>query len=210
VIFLKFIAHRGLRSDTIKENTLDAFYNAIESDKMSGFEFDIRKTKDKYFIVNHNAFIKSDLISRKNHRYLKNKYNLPTLNEVLKIKTDKILMIEIKDISINYSEFVKLINKYQDKNIYIMSFHNKVINKLKSYKLKAKLGILNYILNTEEEYDLDFICLLNNLATNEIINEYKKIGIEVFIYGVLNEKNDLFYDNVYYIVDYEPEILFKK
>ena len=120
-------------------------------------------------------------------------------------KFNKIILVEIKDIFINYKNFVKLINHYPDKNIYIMSFHNKVIAKLKKYNLNAKLGILNYILNSEEDYNYDFICLLNNLTTDEIINCYQNKGVEVFIYGVINEETDLFYDNVYYIVDKEPK-----
>lgn len=202
---MKFIAHRGLRTCEIKENTIESFQNAINSPVMSGFELDVRQTKDKGFVINHNAFIKNDLIRRKRFRYLKRKYNLPSLNEVLKMDNDKIILVEIKDLSINYKKFVKLINHYQDKNIYIMSFHNKVIAKLKKYKLNAKLGILNYILNSEEDYDYDFICLLNNLTNDEIINCYQNKGIEVFIYGVINEETDLFYDNVYYIVDSEPK-----
>lgn len=201
---MKFIAHRGLRTDEYKENSLAAFKNAINSKIMSGFEFDVRETKDKQFIVNHNIFIYNDLIKLHKMKYLKKTYNLPSLQDVLKLETDKIMLVEVKDFSINYKKFVKLINSYQNKNIYIMSFHNKVINRLKSYKIKAKLGILNYILNTEEDYDYDFICLLNNLTTKEIIENYQKKGIEVFIYGVINEEKDLIHKNTYYIVDHEP------
>lgn len=204
MIFLKFIAHRGLRTCETKENTIEAFQNAIESSIMNGFELDVRQTKDKGFIINHNAFIKNDLIKKKRMRYLKYKYSLPTLNEVLKLDTDKIILVEIKDLSINYRRFVNLINHYSNKNIYIMSFHNIIINKLKKYKVKAKLGILNYILNSEEEYEYDFICLLNNLTTNELIDCYKSQNIEVFMYGVINEETDLFYKDVYYILDKEP------
>ena len=201
---MKFIAHRGLRTDEYKENTLLAFQNAIKSEIMSGFEFDIRQTKDKKYVVNHNMFIKGNLIKHQTLKKLKKEYHLPSLNDVLKLNTDKIMLVEVKDSKLNYRKFVKIINHYQDKNIYIMSFHNKVINKLKKYKIKAKLGILNYILNTEEDYDYDFICLLNNLTTKEIIDCYHRKNIEVFMYGVLNEEKDLFYQNVYYIVDEEP------
>ncbi len=204
---MKFIAHRGLRTANYKENTIAAFQNAINSNIMNGFEFDIRQTKDKSFVVNHNAFIKGELIKRKKLKYLKLEYNLPSLNDVLELNTDKIMLVEIKDTRINYKKFVKLINQYKDKNIYIMSFHNKVINKLKKYNVPAKLGILNYILNTEEDYKYDFICLLNNLTTEDLIDAYHKKNIEVFMYGVLNEEKDLFYDNTYYIVDKEPNQL---
>lgn len=204
MIFLKFIAHRGLRTKEAKENTIKAFQNAIDSPVMSGFELDIRQTKDKQFMVNHNAFIKNDLIRSKKSKYLKCKYNLPFLEEVLALETDKIILIEIKDITINYRKFVKLVNQFENKNIYIMSFHNRVISKLKKYPIKAKLGILNYILNDEEEYDYDFICLLNNLSTEEIIECYQKKKIEVFMYGVINEEKDLFYEDTFYILDKEP------
>jgi glycerophosphoryl diester phosphodiesterase len=204
VIFLKYIAHRGLKNNEIKENTIAAFENAINSKIMDGFEFDIRQTKDKYFVVNHNAFINNDLIKIKRYRTLKKKYNLPTLNDVLKLKTDKLILVEIKDINANIRKIAKILNSYPDKNIYVMSFHNHVISKLKHYQKNFKLGILNYILNTEDNYDFDFICLLNNLATKELIDYYRKKNVEVFMYGVLNEEKDLIFEDTYYILDYEP------
>lgn len=204
MIFLKFIAHRGLRSDTIKENTIASFKNAINNPYTRGFEFDIRKTLDNKFVVNHNAFIKKDLIKHKTYNYLKKHYDLPLLSEVLELNTNKIMLVEIKDRHIPYAKLNKIFKEYSNKNIYVMSFHNKVIKKLKKRNCPAKLGILNYILNSEENYNLDFICLLNNLTTDNLINEYKKRNIEVFLYGVLNEENDLWYKDGTYIVDYIP------
>jgi glycerophosphoryl diester phosphodiesterase len=205
VIFLKYIAHRGLKDENIKENTIQAFKKAIDSKIMDGFEFDIRESKDKYFVVNHNAFIHNDLIRLTKYITLKRKYNLETLNEVLKLDTDKIILVEIKDMNPNIRKLAKILNRYPNKNIYVMSFHNHVIAKLKRYQKNFKLGILNYILNSEEKYDFDFICLLNNLTTKELIDYYHKQNILVFMYGVINEEKDLFYDNVYYILDDEPK-----
>lgn len=199
---MKFIAHRGLRENYIKENTIAAFENAINNEFVSGFELDIRQTKDKCFVVNHNAFIGKDLISRKRFSYLKNKYKLPSLNDVLKLETEKLILIEIKDYFFNYRKFINIINKVTNKKIYIMSFHNKVIHKLKKYKVKAKLGILNYVLNSEEEYD--FICLLDNLSTKQIIDYYQAKNIEVFIYGIINKEKDIYYKDTFYIVDTVP------
>ncbi len=201
MIFLKLIAHRGLRSQTIKENTIEAFQNAIENKNCAGFEFDIRKTKDNQFIVCHNAFVKKDWIKKKNARYLQKKYHLPLLEEVLALQTTKLFLIEIKDAQIPYTNLLKIINKYQDKNLYITSFHNKVIEQLKEKKIPAKLGILNYILNSKEEYPYDFICLLNSLTTLRLVEEYQKRNIQLFFYGILNEKKDLWYQNGFYIVD---------
>lgn len=201
MIFLKLIAHRGLRSKTIKENTMEAFKNAIQNDKINGFEFDIRCTLDNQFVINHNAFIKTKLIRLHTYKYLKKRYNLPLLQEVLDLDTDKIMLVEIKNRYLPYHKLLKIFKKYQNKNIYVMSFHNKVIEKLKKKNCTAKLGILNYILNSESDYDLDFICLLNNLTTPHLIKEYEKRNVEVFLYGILNEDNDLWYENGTYIVD---------
>ena len=205
MIFLKLIAHRGLRTEWIKENTLEAFENAISNDEIAGFEFDIRKTKDNYFVVNHNPFINLDIIKRKTYKYLKKKYNLPLLEEVLALPTNKIMLIEIKDRYICYRKLIKLLREYQTKKIYCMSFHNKVIEKLKKRNAPIKLGILNYVLNSEADYHLDFICLLNNLATPHLVEEYKKRGVEVIYYGILNEEKDLLDDKGTYIIDYVPK-----
>lgn len=202
---MKLIAHRGLRTKTIKENTLASFQNAINNPRISGFEFDIRKTLDNQFVIHHNAFIKTDLIKNHTYKYLKKKYNLPLLSEVLDLNTHKIMLIEIKDSHFPYRKFMKILNEYQDKNIYVMSFHNKVIEKLKKKKANAKLGILNYILNSEADYQLDFICLLNNLTTPNLIKEYERRNVEVFLYGVLNEEQDLWYEKGTYIVDKVPK-----
>ena len=193
MIFLKFIAHRGLRTETIKENTL------------ASFEFDIRKTLDNQFVVNHNAFIKTHLIKRKTYKYLKKKYNLPLLQEVLELETDKIMLVEIKDGNLSYRKLIKIFNQYRDKNIYVMSFHNKVIEKLKKKNAPVKLGILNYILNSEADYNLDFIALLNNLATPHLVEEYKRRNIEVLYYGIINEEEDLMDEDGTYIVDRVPK-----
>lgn len=205
MIFLKYIAHRGLRTNEKKENTIAAFQNAINNPNIDGFEFDVRKTKDNRFVVNHNAFIKGDFIKKKSCHYLKKKYNLPTLQEVLELDTDKIMLVEIKDMQIPYRKLVKILKKYQDKKICIMSFHNAVINKLKKYQAPAKLGILNYVLNSEADYNLDFIGLLNSLTTRDLIEKFQNRGVEVFLYGILNEDTDLCYEDVYYIVDKEHE-----
>ena len=205
MIFLKFIAHRGLRTDTIKENTIAAFKNAINNKEIAGFEFDIRKSMDNVFMVNHNALIKGNFIRWKRSSFLKEKHNLPTLEDVLNLATNKIMLVEIKDTRIPYRKLIKILKEHRDKNIYVMSFHNKVIEKLKKKNTPAKLGILNYVLNSEADYDLDFICLLNNLATPHLISEYEKRGVEVFLYGVINEEKDLFYENGTYIVDDVPK-----
>lgn len=201
---MKLIAHRGLKTTKIKENTLASFLNAINDPNFSGFEFDIRETKNKKYIINHNANIKTDIISTKTLKELKQKYSLITLDTVLSLHTDKIFLIEIKDLTTNVLALHQILKKYSHQKLYVMSFHNSVIAELKKLNPSYKLGILNYLLNSEENYQYDFICLLNNLTTQNLINLYHKRNCEVFIYGLLNDSN-LKYQNVYYIVDKLPK-----
>lgn len=192
-----FIAHRGLVLNNLKENTLEAFKNACSSHPYAGFELDIYMTQDKQFIVHHDAFLEGKYIKKYTLEELKKK-GLTSLEEVLKIDTDKIILIEIKDINIDVSLLAHLLNQYQDKNIYVMSFFTSVIRKLKDQPFKV--GVLNYILNSTNYYPFDFIGILYPIANAHIIKELKKLNLEVFIYG-LTKKDKYIYKDVYYIVD---------
>ena len=108
-----FIAHRGVVNKIQKENTIPAFLNAINNNKYCGFELDVYTTKDKEFIVHHNPVINGKFIWKYNYKELKEK-GLVKLEEVLKLKTDKIILIEIKDINIDVIKFRKI---QKEKNI---------------------------------------------------------------------------------------------
>ncbi len=198
----KLIAHRGLKNDS-KENTISAFKEAIANDNYAGFECDIRTTKDKIFIVNHNPMIDLDIISLTDYKTLKQKYNTITLEDVLKLNTSKIILLEIKENNIDIKKFQNLIQKYNNKNVYIMSFFNSVIKKMYSNKKNEKLGVLNYVLNSEENYDnYDFICLLENIMSEKLEDFFIKKQKEVMIYGIHNLKKDMnIYKNSYFITD---------
>jgi len=195
VIFIyKLICHRGLYDEKIKENTYDAVSCALKNDKFVGVEFDIRETKDNEFVLFHNATYNNKLI--KNTYYKELPKYVPRLKDILKIKSKKIFLIEIKNIN-NYERFIKLLNRYRDKNIYLMSFSNKIISKLNIKNRNYKIGILNYVFNTSENIlELDFVAILNNLISDEIILKLK--NIEIFSYGLFENKK---YKDVYYITD---------
>ena len=59
---MKLIAHRGLYKNKKEENTLIAFKKAINSDCYTGFECDVRQTKDKKYVIFHDAFIDDQII----------------------------------------------------------------------------------------------------------------------------------------------------
>lgn len=197
---MMLIAHRGLVTKSIKENTIEAFLGALNSPKYVGIELDIRESLDHEFVVYHDLMYKGKLIKNIKYKELK-KENVPRLIDVLKLNTDKIIMIEIKDFNIDVKKLAKLLNKYNYKKLYISSFNNEVLIKLKPYLNNIKIGSLNYVLNSLEDYKVfDFICIINYLLTDELVDYFKFHNIEVFGYGVKNIKN-IKYKDVYYIVD---------
>jgi len=191
------IAHRGVVNKYLKENSLEAFIEAINNKKYQGFELDIYTTKDNVFVVNHNPIVDNKFIWNYKYKDLKNK-GLIRLEDVLKLKTDKVILIEIKDINIDTEKLTNLLNKYKSKNIYVMSFFNSVIRKFK--KRSFKIGVLNYVLNSTSTYNYDFIGILYDVASLHMINSLKELNIEIFLYA-LNKKDKYIYKDVYYIVD---------
>ena len=90
-----FIAHRGKVSASSKENTLESFKKAIDDNKYQGFELDVRTTKDKELIVFHDFFNNANLINKTMKNDLDK--DICLLEDVLKLDTDKIILIEIKE-----------------------------------------------------------------------------------------------------------------
>ncbi len=191
------IAHRGVTNSVVKENTIPAFLGAINDTKYAGFEFDVYTSRDGEFVINHDPLVDGKFIWNLNYKVLKKK-GLVKLEDVLKLNTDKIMLIEIKDINIDILKLTKLLNKYQNRKIYVMSFFNCVIKKFQNNNFK--IGVLNYVLNSTTSYPYDFMGVLYDVASLHLINSLKKLNIEVFLYA-LNKKDKYIYDNVYYIVD---------
>ena len=185
----KYIAHRGIWNNLVKDNSYKALYDGINSNIYIGIETDIRVTKDNIFIIYHNVLYNGKLIKNMNYRDLK---DVCKLEDILKINTDKILLLEIKDYSIDLKKLIKLLDKY-NRNVMLMSFSTLVISKIKKMHTKYKLGVLNYIINSDSNYDFDFICLLDIISNDYILNSFKKRNIEVLIYGVINTIEDAIY-----------------
>lgn len=194
-----FIAHRGKVGKNFKENTLAAFKEAINDNKYQGFELDIRTTKDKEFVVVHDFFYNTNLINKTMYQDLSK--DICLLEDVLKLETDKIILLEIKERDIDINRLNSLLFKYSSKNIYVMSFYKEPIKKLLQLTVKYKCGILNYLFNSENSYnEYDFIVLLDKTITANLISYFQNRKLEVFSYGVIKE-NFPYQDDIYYIVD---------
>lgn len=193
----KFIAHRGLHN-VAKENTIDAFKSALYNEDYAGFECDVWETQDKEFVIHHDPLAKGKRIKTTDSK----KLDLPKLEEVLNLQTNKIILLEVKDPEMDYKVFHELLNRFPNQKIYVMSFYRKVLKNLKEFSPFYALGILNTVFNSEESSykDYDFIGLVNYIVTPKLLSFFKKQSIEIFIYGLGNKK-EYKYDEVYYIVD---------
>ncbi len=199
----KLIAHRGLKIKDVKENSIEAIRLALQNDHYAGFECDVRTTKDKKFVIMHNPIKQNDMISLTTYKELKDKYHIPLLEDVLKLQSNKIFLLEIKEPNLDVDLFLNFLRSYQNKNIYLMSFHNSVIKKLAVSSRFYKLGVLNYVLNSEENYnDYDFICLLEAIVTPKLIKYFEAKKIETFLYGIHHFDSLVsMYPNSYFITD---------
>lgn len=197
------IAHRGLVNKINPENTYISILSALNSKKYVGVEFDVRLTKDNKLVLMHDKNIirttngtgtveNMTLKELKKYQMTKNKtQTIPTLERILSIKTNKILLIELK-INNNEKELantlIKVLKNYPHKTIYVMSFNKKVLNILKRYKHHHPLGHIT-ILKKDITSKYDFYCIREMHLTKKILSTNKKI----FIWGLIKNPNDKYY-----------------
>lgn len=125
--FLKrsLIAHRGLHTSQIPENTLPSFVKSV--DKNYIIELDIHILSDNTIVVYHdhnlkkltgvNKVIETLSYAQLSRIKINKKYTIPTLKQVMHIVDGKVpILIEVKDVD-NNSEFeeelVKILDNYK-------------------------------------------------------------------------------------------------
>ena len=180
---MKYIIHRGITSHYIKENSYIAIKKALQDKNTLGVEFDIRLTKDNIIVLSHDSH------NIENTNYLdiiKEKY-LTTLDKILDINTNKILLIDIKTKN-NYKKFGNILLEYiknTNKNIYLASFDKKIIKYLNK-KTKYKKGIitLKYHQNNNKYFIVTNYKNISNKKIKKIKNK------EIFLWTIKNN-NDL-------------------
>ena len=171
-----------------------------------GVEFDIRLTKDKKIVLSHDSVLGINYIENMNYTdIIKHKY-LTTLDKILDIDTDKILLIDIK-VNNNYKllgDILLDILKNTDKNIYLMSFNKKIIKYLNK-KTKYKKGIISFFYR----YNKYPLTILNyKTVSNKKLKRIKNKEIFFWTFKNIYEANKLSkkIDNnslYYYIINKE-------
>ena len=136
----RLIAHRGLK-DNAQENTMQSFLNALKNDQYAGFECDIRTSKDKIFVICHNPMVGLDLVSNTNYKDLEKKYHLVSLEKVLKLSSDKIFLLEIKESTIDIKKFQNL------ESIYKSVLYEMYKTPTHSIKMELSNAVATYLVN---------------------------------------------------------------
>lgn len=207
----KIIAHRGKTNKKVKENTYLAIINALNDYNIDGVEFDIRLTLDNKIVLSHDSNIirTSNGIGKIENMSLKKlqKYNfgsknfyqtIPTLDKILNIKTNKILLIEVK-VNNNIKKFSKvlisLLKDYNLDNIYITSFNKKFLKTLK----KTNINIGPLIINNNIKNKRFNFYVLNYLTfKDKTIKKLKLKNKKIFIWSLIDKNIDE-YDDLYLI-----------
>lgn len=215
------IVHRALNNEKYKENTKEAIIDAFENKNIEGIEIDIRLTKDKKLVIIHdstinrtsngNGFVKNmtlKQLKKFNFGTKNNPSKIITLKEVLELlPNDKILLIELKctENELEYINiFYPVIKNYINKNIYVMSFNEKIIEKLKGLHPEIKCGLLmSKIINKKYlSKDFNFIAI-----SSYSVNEVKNYNKTLFVWALASKKRykeleKQLKNDTYYIVDY--------
>lgn len=205
------IAHRANNNHGYSENSLPAILDVLDKNYIDGIEIDVRITKDKRLVLIHDPVIDflsdgTGIVSHMNlrdlqkYKYGKSKEEIIILDEVLNnITTNKIIIIELKEMGNNYidlvDETIKLISKYPYLNIFISSFNFLLLTYLKNSYPSIRCGlIIGYGLNALKiNNQFDF-----NIVSGTYINKIKRKDYN-FVFGIKDKKN--LKDDIYVITD---------
>ena len=184
------IAHRGVHTKDIPENSLSAFENALKNNY--AIELDVQFTKDKEVVVFHDENLKrmtndTRNIEDVNYDELKNlrlgntNEIIPTLEEVLELVDSKVaILIEIKDCKdyIELSEKTYEILKGYEGNYAIQSFNPFI---LEWYKNNASEVIRGQLSGTFTE-------------GSESLNSFEKFALKNMLLNFKSKPNYIGYD----------------
>lgn len=214
------IAHRGIYDNIkIPENSIASFKKALKYNY--SIELDVQLTKDNILVVFHDENLKrmtgkDQLLQETNYEEIK-KLNLlntnehiPTLDEVLKLIDNKILLdIEVKDTK-KIKEITNILkDKLNNYNNYILkSFNPKIVRSLKN-NINAEVG---YLIGNKRKLlssifiikysKADFLSINKNLLNKKKFQKLKN-KYQLLIWTI-KDKNEIKDENIIYICNSLP------
>lgn len=214
------IAHRGM-FDNIKvpENSIASFKKALKYNY--SIELDIQLTKDNILVVFHDYNLKrmtgiDKLIQETNYdeikelKLLNTKEYIPTLDEVLNLINDKVLLdIEIKDTK-KIKEITNILkDKLNNYNNYVLkSFNPKIVRYLKKntnaevgYLIDSKHKLLynNLVIKYSKA---DFLSISKKLLKTKKFQKLKN-KYQLLIWTI-KDKDEIKDENIIYICNELP------
>ena len=203
---LKYVAHRGY-SQSYVANTEAAFREAAGM-SFYGIETDIRKTKDGYYVCNHDATVqfangsevaiasttRADLLSKplKNNLTDDDAY-LCTFEKYLQICKEgkKIAFIELKDhfSKREIAEILQIVDdEYDRAHVYFISFIYSALLHVKEADPSIKL---QYLSQTENDFIFDncleegiSVSVRQTILTEDLVMLFHDEGLEVNVWTV--------------------------
>ena len=185
------VAHRGGLSCG-PENTLAAFANSA-STGADMIELDVRTTKDKVLVINHDPKIKGKIIKDKKYSELRKlKPDLCTLDQALDVICDSglLLQVELKDTA-NVEMTVSAVRAHnmEDRVIYI-SFEKALLRKVRALDADARLGFIfmdavpagldSFI----DELDISALMVHKKLLTQSRLDNWHDRGLQVNVWTI--------------------------
>ena len=190
------IGHRGGEG---VENSLGAIKNSIDK-RIDYVEIDIQRTKDNYYIVNHDKTFKrvaginksaSDMTLKEIKKIsLRGEEKIPEINEVLKLSKNKInLFIELKGKTADkkmVDDIVKLVKKEKmEKQVVFISMRYSVINYLKTKYKDLKTGFIYFLfLGDMSKIKADYMLFSEDFVTENHIEQIHRHNKKAIVWTV--------------------------
>ena len=190
------IGHRGGEG---VENSLGAIKNSIDK-RIDYVEIDIQRTKDNYYIVNHDKTFKrvaginksaSDMSLKEIKKIsLRGEEKIPEINEVLKLSKNKInLFIELKGKTADkkmVDDIVKLVKKEKmEKQVVFISMRYSVINYLKTKYKDLKTGFIYFLfLGDMSKIKADYMLFSEDFVTENHIEQIHRHNKKAIVWTV--------------------------
>ncbi|MBQ7332885.1 MAG: glycerophosphodiester phosphodiesterase [Clostridia bacterium] len=191
-------AHRGLHSESVPENSIEAFSLAVEAGY--GIELDVRLSSDGELVVFHDDTLDrmtselgrvdgrtAEELTKIKLRGTEN--TVPTFREVLKLVDGKVpLLVEIKEDAGKYGvteKTVEMLKQYNGPFI-VESFNPLSLGRVKKLAPEFMRGFLSQNFYKEEKYRRFMYFLLQNMLLNFICRpdfiaySHKDSGMKVF------------------------------
>lgn len=195
---IKWIAHRGNGVTKYPENSSEALIQALSHPLIDGVELDVRLTKDNEVVIFHDATLERTtnaigFVRDKTWNQLKEltliseKYHtkISKLSSFLKrVHTSKIILIELKEETGDYKiladQVCRILDRYSNLNLYLVSFRADLIKYIEKKYPKYRVSVfVNHFIN----YKYVHSSLSFQAITPALVDDVKHTK-ETFVYAI--------------------------